>query len=107
MSHWAEAVLRAVTYQRVPVFTVHYACEDWKVVGKGLTPRVTAVAVHVLGQDLNRLYSLALMAERERVPPGELQPRAEELERLLLEEFGCFLERMRERYPNTVWFHWA
>jgi excisionase family DNA binding protein len=107
MSSWSESVLRAVTYQRVPVFSIHYACEDWKEVGTGLTPRVTAIAIHVLGQDLNRLYSLALMAEREQVPASELPTRAGDLERMLLEEFGCFLERMRERYANTHWFHWA
>jgi excisionase family DNA binding protein len=47
------------------------------------------------------------MGEREQVPPAEMGGRVEALERLLLEEFGCFLERMRDRYPQTCWFHWA
>lgn len=56
---------------------------------------------------MNRLFSLALMAEREQVPAAELGQKAEALERLLLEEFGCFLERMGEKYPRAFWFHWA
>src|SRR4029079_8515013 len=107
MTIWAEGVLRAVQYQRVPVFTVHYACEDWMGVGSGQTPRVTAIAVHAIGNELSRLFSLALMAEREQIPAAELEAKAYVLERTLLEEFGCFLERMREKYPQTWWIHWA
>lgn len=76
-------------------------------VGNERTPRVTAIAVHAVGHDLSRLFSLALMAERERVRASEAEEQAGSLERMLLEEFGCFLERMHAKYPRTLWFHWA
>lgn len=104
MQVWMQAVETALERRKPPVFCVHYASESLR---QARSPRVVAIAVRLVGMDQTRLFSLPLMAEREGIAFSAIAQQQLRLERLLLEEFHCFVERMQTKYPTAWWFHWA
>lgn len=106
MQPWTTPVGRALAQRQQPIFCVHYACESLHTTAQQ-TPCVTAVSIRLLGLDQTKSFSLGLMAEREGINSDEVPAAREMLESKLLEEFGCFLERMQQKYPEAWWFHWA
>lgn len=101
---WMRSVETALERRKPPVFCVHYASESLR---QARSPRVLAIAIRPVGMDQTRLFSLPLMAEREGIESSALAQHQYRLEKLLLEEFHCFVERMQKKYPETWWFHWA
>lgn len=106
MHPWISAVLKTLEQRRPPLFCVHYAC-DSLVSARNQTSMVSAIAVRILGLDQTKVFSLGLMAEREGLAPADIAQQRTSLEKSLLEEFNCFLERMNAKYPDAWWFHWA
>ena len=106
MFSWLDSVRQALVKRTAPVFCVHYAC-DWLHSIARPSPGVTAVSVRLLGLDQTRVFSLGLMAERESIPRNAITTRRHDLEKLLLDELSCFLDRMHAKYPAAWWFHWA
>lgn len=106
MHPWINSVRQSLIKRTPPVFCVHYAC-DWLHSVHRSTSIVTAVSVRLLGFDQTKVYSLGLMAEREGIARDEIAAHRDKLERAMLEEFWCFLERMHQKYPSALWFHWA
>lgn len=101
---WMRAVETALERRNPPVFCIHYASESLR---QAHSPRVVAIAVRLVGIDQTRLFSLPLMAERDGIELSAIAQHQLRLERLLLEEFQCFVERMQTKYPTAWWFHWA
>lgn len=106
MYPWIPIVRQAMIKRNPPVFCVHYAT-DFQDSAPCSTANVTAVSIRLLGLDQTKAFSLALMAEREGIPPANISKERQQLERALLEEFWFFLERMNHKYPGAWWFHWA
>lgn len=106
MNRWMKAVVKAVEERMPPVFCVHYACDSF-VGARQSSAGVTAIAVRVVGLNQTKVFSLAMMAEREGVPVNAILLKRETLEKKLLEEFHCYVERMNGKYPDAYWCHWA
>ena len=106
MHPWISPVGRSLERRRPPVFCVHYACSSLHSIVQQ-TPSVTGVSIRVLRLDQTRSFSLSMMAKREGIDRADIPQAGEQLERSLLEEFNCFLERMLKKYPEAWWFHWA
>src|SRR5437870_2438799 len=98
MHPWISDVLKTVERRQPPLFCVHYA-SDSLVSARNQTSMVSAIAVRILGLDQTKVFSLGLMAEREGIAPSEIPQQRTTLERGLLEEFNCFLQRMNTKYP--------
>jgi predicted DNA-binding transcriptional regulator AlpA len=101
MFPWIIATNRALTQRKPPVFCVHYATLS---VDLERAP-IAAVAVRVLGLSQTKLFSQAIMAEREGVTSIPQQQKS--LEQATLNEFLCYVDRMRAKYPEAYWVHWA
>lgn len=104
MPPWIKSIREARECREMPLFCVHYASHIDPVTH---SPKVNALAVHVLGFDQTKVFSMGLMAEREGLSIHDIPHRQLELERLLFDEFHCYLNRMQAKYPAAWWFHWA
>lgn len=103
MHPWISAAVRALEQRKTPVFCVHYATPSIA----GERAPIAAVAVRVLGLSQTKLFSQAIMAEREGINTTDIPQHLVALERATLNELLCYVDRMRAKYPDAYWVHWA
>lgn len=104
MQSWISAAIRAAETGKSPLFCVHYASHQ---PATASSATVAVLAVHMLGTQQTRLFSQLLMAERSGISSAEMPAHAPLLEKELLDEWHCFLDRMLSKYPGSYWLHWA
>lgn len=88
--------------QAATTLVIHYSCESFYDKTDGKTPRVTSIAVRNLASGQTDSFSIHQIAEKERVPPEQINDHYDKLERHMLDFFFDFV-RSRQHY---YWVHW-
>jgi hypothetical protein len=84
------------------VVIIHYSCESFYDRPDGSSPRITSIAVCNLATGQNTSFSIHQMAEREKVPHGEIEKNYNSLEKLMLDEFYMYVSG----HLTHTWLHW-
>jgi hypothetical protein len=84
------------------VYAVHYACQSLKAQGPVSSARVGAIAVRQLSTGQVTLFSIADVAELNRLPVEQILPNIDQIERRVLEGFNEFVRMNRQ----ARFIHW-
>ena len=98
----ALAILDRLFTEAANIWVIHYSCESFYDRPEGRSPRITSIAVRSLNSGQTRSFSIHQVAERGRVPHGEIVDRYDELERRMLDEFFDHIGGHR----NMHYLHW-
>lgn len=82
------------------VFIIHYSCESFY--EKESSSRITSIAVRNLESGQTYSFSIHQIAEERHINTECTRDYYDELEKVMLERFFCFVERNQ----NMSWVHW-
>lgn len=83
----ASKRLEELFADRSNAWVIHYSCESFYDRPNGASPRITSIAVRSLDSAQTHSFSIHQLAERLKVPFGEIEPRYDELERQMLDAY--------------------
>lgn len=86
----------------VNVWVIHYSCESFYDRPNGFSPRITSIATRKLHSGQTVSFSIHQVAERRRVPPGQIAEDYDVLERQMLDEFFQHISG----YRTVTFLHW-
>jgi len=86
----------------VGVWVIHYSCESFYDRPNGFSPRITSIATRKLHSGQTVSFSIHQVAERRRVPPGQIAEEYDGLERQMLDEFFQHISG----YRTITFLHW-
>lgn len=98
----ARETLKALFAYPATVYAVHYACQSLKAPGPLASARVGAIAVRQLSTGQVTPFSIADVAERNRLGIDEIAPNLDLIERRVLEGFFEFVRMNRQ----ARFIHW-
>jgi hypothetical protein len=98
----ARETLRTLFAFPATVYAVHYACQSLKAQGPLASARVGAIAVRQLSTGQVTPFSIADVAERNRLELHEITPNLDLIERRVLEGFFEFVRMNRQ----VRFIHW-
>lgn len=84
------------------VWVIHYSCESFYDRPNGASPRITSLAVRSLESAQTHSFSIHQVAERLKVPFGEIEARYDELERQMLDSYYQHIGAHR----GMKYLHW-
>lgn len=83
------------------LMVIHYSCEDFNN-PKGISPRITSIAVRNFASGQTHSFSLHLIADREGIALNSIEQHYDRLESQMLREFFQFVGRNM----HARWIHW-
>jgi hypothetical protein len=96
------ATLDKLFAEAANVWVIHYSCESFYDRPNGQSPRITSIAVRKLDSAQTRSFSIHQIAERRKVPSGEIEAHYDTLEREMLD---AFYDHVRS-FQGTKYLHW-
>ena len=98
----ARKALQGLFTQPDTVIVIHYSCESFHDRPEGSSPRITSIAVRILGSGQTTSFSIHQVAERRGFSAIELEQYYNDLESQMLAEFFAYVDK----HPNFKWLHW-
>ena len=98
----AERILGEIFEHRQSVICVHYSCESFYDRPCGTSPRVTSIAVRLLGTGQTRSFSIHQQAELSRLKLEDIPNQYDCLENRMLTQFYEFVAQ----HHTHKWMHW-
>ena len=84
------------------VLVIHYSCESFYDIKDGRTPRITSIAIRYLESAQTISFSIHKIAEKCKVPFGDIECHYDKLEKAMLDDFFIFVDK----HQKYKWIHW-